>query len=177
MTDPWRHDVVEGRNPTAESTPSAAASGRAPGTLEIQPGVSVVEELCGHCGQEIALVTGFVYRDGDAYAVYYASCHQVDGPEVWIDGVFSPTWADGVDDHLTFGCRVGCVDGGASCAASLVDAASAWGESPEFGHKLSRQAALEHRLLDEFWALVDHVLVHDVLVRNHLFGPNSRRHS
>ena len=115
-------------------------------------------------------VTGFVHHDGDAYAVYYASCYHHDGHEVWIDAVFSPTWGEDADDHLTFGCRVGRVDGHREPAASLVTAAAAWGESRVFGHKLTRDEALAHPLLGEFWALVDHVLMHDNVISNHLYG-------
>ncbi|MDQ0260240.1 hypothetical protein J2W20_002144 [Sinomonas atrocyanea] len=141
--------------------------------LEIEPGAKVVEGTCDHCGQPMTRVTGFVHRDGCAYAVYYASCYHHAGHEVWIDAVFSPTWDEGTDDHLTFGCRVGRVDGQDEPAASLVPAAGGWGNSRVFGHKLSRDEALAHPMLAEFWALVDHVLVHDGVVADHLYGRDA----
>jgi hypothetical protein len=140
--------------------------------LEIEPGAKVVEGSCDHCGQPMTRVTAFVFRDTDAYAVYYASCYHHDGHEVWMDAVFSPTWDDGADDHFTFGCRFGSVAGQAEPAATLVSAAAAWGESRVFGHKLSREEALGHPMIDEFWELVDHILTHDPVVSAHLYGPN-----
>lgn len=141
--------------------------------LEIEPGAKVVEGTCDHCGQPMTRVTGFVHRDGDACAVYYASCYHHDGHEVWIDAVFSPTWEEGTDDHFTFGCRVGRVDGQEEPAASLVPAAAAWGNSRVFGHKLSRDEALAHPMLGEFWALVDHLLIHDSVVSAHIYGTDA----
>ncbi|OYO03864.1 hypothetical protein [Enemella evansiae] len=142
--------------------------------LEIEPGAKVVEATCEHCGEPMTRVTGFIYRDGDAYAIYFASCYHHDGHEVWIDAVFSPTWADDVDDRFTFGCRVGAVAGQREPAASLVTAAGAFNDSATFGHKLTREEALAHPMTGEFWALVDHVLTKDAVVSTHLYGPDAQ---
>lgn len=138
--------------------------------LEIEPGAQVAEGTCPDCGKPVTRVTGFIYNDGQAHAVYYASCYHHAGHEVWIDAVFSPTWDEYTDDHFTFGCRVGSIEGQTEPAASLVPAAAAWGESRVFGHKLSRDEALAHPMLSEFWALVDHVLTHDKVVSTHISG-------
>ena len=142
--------------------------------LEIEPGEQVVEGTCDHCGEPMTRVTGFVHAGGDAHAIYFASCYHHDGHEVWIDGVFSPTWDDDEDDHVTFGCRVGAVDGQGEPAASLVSAAAAWRDSRTFGRKLSRDEALVHPLVGQFWELVDHVLINDPVVAAHLYGPDDR---
>src|SRR4051794_27424917 len=118
-------------------------------------------------------VTAFVRKNGDAYAIYYASCYHHDGHEAWIDVVFSPTWDEDADDHVTFGCRVGAVQGQVQPAASLVPAAAAWRDSRVFGHKLSRDEARDHPWLGEFWDLVDHVLTHDPAVSTHIYGPGA----
>ncbi|OYO19029.1 hypothetical protein BI335_06035 [Enemella evansiae] len=119
-------------------------------------------------------VTGFINQDNDAHAIYLASCYHHDGHEVWIDAVFSPTWADGVDDRFTFGCRIGPVDGQSGPAASLVTAAAAFSDAATFGHKLTRDEALAHPMLAEFWTIVDHVLTHDSVVQAHMYGPDAR---
>ncbi|WP_344236837.1 hypothetical protein [Kribbella hippodromi] len=136
--------------------------------LEIEVGAQVRESVCQHCGRSKTVVTGFMYRDGDAYVVYYASCYDHDGPEVWIDVVFSPNWEDDAAGRYTFGCRIGAVDGPVSPAASLVPAAAAFSTSKTFGHKLTRDEALVHPALPEFWAVVDHIVEHDAVVVAHL---------
>jgi hypothetical protein len=136
----------------------------------------VVSTVCDDCGAPQTRITGFVLRDGGAYAVYFASCYHHDGHEVWIDAIFSPTWLDDVDDHYTFGCRVGPVEGQDEPAASMVDAASVRGDSPLFGQKLSREEGLAHPQVDEFWTLVDFLLVNDPDIAVHLgYADPSRR--
>ena len=42
-----------------------------------------------HCGGPSQRVTGFIHRDNNALAVYFASCYHHGGHEVWIDVVLS----------------------------------------------------------------------------------------
>lgn len=142
--------------------------------LQIEPGSEVIEATCDHCGQPMTRVAGFIREDSDAHAIYFATCFHHGGHEVWIDAVFSPTWAEGADDHFTFGCRVGAVEGQTEPAATLVTAAAAFDDSPTFGHKLTRDEALSHPRVGEFWALVDHVLTTDVVVSTHMYGPDAK---
>lgn len=140
------------------------------GVLEIEANRTVAEIRCDHCAEPFQRVTGFVYRDGEAHAVYFASCYHHDGHEAFIDAVFSPTWQDGVDDHVTFGCRVGSLEREREPGASLVTGGAAFADKPLFGRKLSREDALSHPFLGDFWAVVDHILVNDPLVRDHVYG-------
>jgi len=138
--------------------------------MQISPDPRVVELPCEDCGQIMTRVTAWIERDNAPTVAYYASCYHHDGHEVWIDVIFSDAWHEDVDDHFTFGCRVGRVDGQPAPAASLVGAAAAWGESHTFGHKISREEGLVHPKLGEFWDLVDHILVNDPVVRMHMYG-------
>ncbi len=142
--------------------------------LEIEADPTVTHHACDHCEQAFQRVTGYVYRGGDAHAVYFASCYHHGCHEVFIDVVFSPTWEDGADDHVTFGCRVGPIEGQDHPGASLMTGAEAFADGPLFGRKLSREQALSHPLLPDFWSLVDHVLVNDEVVRDHIYGPDVR---
>lgn len=89
---------------------------------------------------------------------------------MFIDAVFSDTWGEGSVDRVSFGCRVGPVDGQDEPAASLVEAGLAHPDSDFFGDRLTRARALEHARLAEFWELVDHVLRHDHVVAQHVYG-------
>lgn len=141
--------------------------------LTIDPERQVKEFICDHCGGPSQRVTGFIHRDNNALAVYFASCYHHGGHEVWIDVVLSPTWAEDVDDRETFGCRVGPIDNPGDLGSSLVTGASAFPDSPTFGRKLTRDQALQHPRLPEFWEIVDHVLSRDPLVRDHIYGPGA----
>lgn len=141
--------------------------------MTIDPERQVKEFICDHCGGPSQRVTGFIHRDNNALAVYFASCYHHGGHEVWIDVVLSPTWAEDVDDRETFGCRVGPIDNPGDLGSSLVTGASAFPDSPTFGRKLTRDQALQHPRLPEFWEIVDHVLSRDPLVRDHIYGPGA----
>jgi hypothetical protein len=141
--------------------------GRAIAVLEFDGEPQVVDSVCDHCGEPFSRVTGFLLRDGDAYVIFFASCYHHDGHEVWIDVVFSSDWG-GDDIRTTFGCRVGQIEGQEEPAATMVEAAAAWDDAAMFGRRLNREEGLAHPLRDEFWAVVDHVLVNDPTVAVHM---------
>jgi hypothetical protein len=142
-------------------------------SLEIEEETRQVREfICQCCSTAAERTWAFVSRDGDAYAVYFASCYHHDGThEAWIDAIFGTWGSNTVDDHVTFGCRVGPAADSPAPGATLVRGGAAAPDSPMFGWKLDREEALSHPRLDEFWALVDFVLEEDRLVNAHLYGP------
>ena len=142
--------------------------------LVIDPdGRKTTEFECPDCGETAQRVWGFILRDEDAHAVFFASLYDHDGHEAWIDVILSPTWADDADDHETFGCRVGPIQGQDEPGASLVTGGAEAPDSQLFGHKVTRDEALEHPKLNDFWEVVDHVLEHDPLVHDHVYGPDA----
>jgi hypothetical protein len=117
-----------------------------------------------------------VMRDRQPYAVFFASCydHGKGEHESWIDVVFG-TWGEGTayTDHVTFGCRFGPVAGKRLPAATAVNAAAVAPDSALFGEKLTRDAALRHARLAEFWEMVDFITESDPLVHRHHYGHAS----
>lgn len=135
------------------------------------PERQVRNNTCPECGADYTTVNGFVRRDGNARAAYFAACHKHQGvKEVWIDVILGTWGQDRPDDHVTFGCRVGPVEGQVEPAATLVAAASVLPSDPLFGRKLSREEALPHPWLKEYWQVVDYLLLNDPTIRKHLYG-------
>jgi hypothetical protein len=134
-------------------------------------GDRVVEaKECGHCARLYSLVRSFVLRGGSAYAVVFAACHcHGDGNEVWIDAILGSFGGDDPSDHVTFGCRVGPVQGQQEPAATAVDAATPYSDQPLWGLKLTRAQALEHPRLPEFWDLAGFILMADPDVHEHVY--------
>jgi hypothetical protein len=95
--------------------------------------------------------------------------HGVD--EAWIDVIFG-SFEDQArkDERVTFGCRVGPVRGSEEPAATAVQAAIPYGDTPTFGHKLSRDEALAHPRLPDFWQVVDFLLEREPAINHHLYG-------
>jgi hypothetical protein len=114
-------------------------------------------------------VRGYLTWFDAPHAAFFAACHAHDDDrEVLIDVILG--WATDTEDTVTFGCRVGPVDGHEGPAATLVDAAASYSADPEWGRKLSRSAALDVHRLQSFWDVVDFVLVHDPTIRPHIYG-------
>ncbi|MEU7924385.1 hypothetical protein [Micromonospora sp. NPDC049107] len=132
----------------------------------------VREFVCQCCDTQADRTWANIYEGDTAFAVYFASCYHHDGVhEAWIDAILGTWGQDRVDDHITFGCRVGPVVGSPAPAATLVNGGEVGGDSPIFGRKLSREEGLSHPRIAEFWQVVDVILERDDLVRRHVYGP------
>jgi hypothetical protein len=157
---------------------SVTAIGRSPGrrwhnrvvALSFDPERSAEHRSCAICGRHYVQVKGFVYQAEIPHAVFFAALHQHEAKEAWIDVILGTFGDDDTSDHVTFGCRVGPVIGQTEPAATLVPAAVPYGESALFGVKLSREEALKHARLGEFWLVVDFVLTADPDVSAHIYG-------
>ncbi|HMS41318.1 MAG TPA: hypothetical protein PKE69_13895 [Pyrinomonadaceae bacterium] len=116
---------------------------------------------CECCGQETTRLTRYVYKDGDAYAVYYALFKSGDEvvkltvslgewgeegtPEMRIAFALH-TW---IDDEETFSTRV-------------IDAEeSPWHDVEIIGTTLNRDDALKNLNIDEVFHIVDHIVYED----------------
>lgn len=131
---------------------------------------TIQEQDCGGCGRHYPLVKAFVARGDDAVAIAFTALHTHEGVhEAWIDAILGTFGDDRAGDHVTFGCRVGPFAGRDDPAASLVQAAQPYGDAPIWGQKLSRDQALSHPRLAEFWEVVDYVLVADPVVHHHVY--------
>lgn len=130
------------------------------------------EYECSCCNTPIERTWNFVYRSGDAYAVYFANSYHHKGQphETWIDVILGTWGGDTCEDHVTFGCRVGPVADSPEPAATLVQARSDGTGGEIHGATLSREEGLAHPRLPEFWQVVDFVLESDPSVNAHLYG-------
>lgn len=113
------------------------------------------------------MYTGEALADGGTLAVFWAFLYDHPGnPEVFIDATFGTWGVEGYTaDHETFGSRTGAVEGQANVASTLVTGAELGADDPRFGVKLSRDQALEHPQLSQFWQINDAVLELDEIQR------------
>ena len=141
-------------------------------------GNSDVQKLrCPECGSDYLLVKTFVLDEAGPYAIAMSALHDHGSAEAWMDVIFG-TFEEGVEDRrVTFGCRVGAVEGSSEPAATVVPAAVPYRDGPTFGDKLTRDEALAHSRLTDFWAVVDYLLEHEPSVNHHVYGhaPSTQR--
>ncbi|SEG75533.1 hypothetical protein SAMN04489712_11151 [Thermomonospora echinospora] len=128
-------------------------------------------------------MTGFINSEAGAHAIYYARCYHHQGiHEAYIDVVLDDYWdPDDVADRpspnrVTFGCRIGPIEGHPNIACSLVTGASVAPDSPLYGRKLDPDQAREHPWLTTYWETIDHILEHDETVARHFQGPTAAEH-
>src|SRR6478672_4116480 len=111
--------------------------------IEIELGQSK-HAVCDCCGKGTTSLTRFVYKDGDADAIYYLAFAE-NHPERGADGVVSlGEWGvEGVaESRVAFGVKLWQSE--TENNVSITDAGdSAWRESRIIGRKLSRDEALE----------------------------------
>ena len=120
---------------------------------------------CECCGSLTVKLTRFVYRDGDAFAVYYAQ-YSNNHPDHDLEMLISiGEW----DEHSepsqrsAFYCRVRSNTD--SYAVSLEDASgSPWSDSRIMGAMLSRAEALAHPLKSTAFEVLDEALLRDRLL-------------
>lgn len=130
----------------------------------------VTEKECDQCGAGYILVKSLINDEGGAHAVAFSALHHHDGQhEAWIDAILG-SFGDDFDDHVTFGCRVGPVDNSPEPAATAVQAAAPYSDRPIWGRKLSRDQALQHDRINDFWHVVDFLLEHEPTVHTHVYA-------
>jgi hypothetical protein len=117
---------------------------------------------CGCCGGLTVRLTRFVYRDGDAFAAYYAT-YSNSHPDNEVAMLISlGDWAEDADprQRVAFYCKVRSDDD--SYQAMLGDAASSqWSDAAIMGRKLSREEALRHREKATAFEVLDEAFLQD----------------
>lgn len=128
----------------------------------------VATKECDGCGAGYTLVKSLINDENGPHAVAFSALHHHDGEhEAWIDAILGTFHDD--SDHVTFGCRVGPVDGSPEPAATAVQAAVPYGDQPIWGRKLSREEALAHSRIDDYWGVVDFLLEQEPVIRAHVY--------
>jgi hypothetical protein len=124
---------------------------------------------CPCCGGKTTSLTRFVYKDGDAHAVYLAS-YSDNHPEKLVSvaaGIGG--WGDGTtpSDRVAFALQLQLA--GENFAVTVVDGdSSAWSNAAFLGRSLSRSEALAHPLIKEAYHLTDHMVVEDRAIVEYL---------
>jgi hypothetical protein len=122
--------------------------------------------LCECCGGTTTTLTRFVYRDGDAHAIYYARFSD-NHPNASVDLLVSiGEHGEGTaeQDRVAFAMELRPGDG-----VRVTDAdESPWRDATVIGRILNRSEGLEHPLLREAFHIVDHAVLEDAPLRSYL---------
>ncbi|ABK03272.1 hypothetical protein Arth_1887 [Arthrobacter sp. FB24] len=139
-------------------------------TLSLDGAPDIREQECSCCGATYVVVSHFILKNGHTHAIARSALHHHSGEhEAWIDVIFGRFGDDPVEERVSFGCRVGPIEGSAEPAATVVDAAQPYPDSPAWGHKLSREEGLKHDSVPHFWDVVDWLLSTDPTIHGHVY--------
>ena len=125
------------------------------------------EIVCDCCGNTTTRLTRFVYKDKDAFAVYYAAFTKKH-PEKRLSGLISlGEWGEGStpQERRAFAFQIWQDD--ESYQVSLVNAdQSSWNDAEVMGRVLDREEALKDKWISEVFHITDHMLRDDKVIIN-----------
>ena len=137
--------------------------------LEIDPSESADLGPCPCCGNMGRSVWGYVSRDKNARAVYYARWidkHLDRGVQIIVSIGF---WGESSKSDMRRQVAVECRMGEGRPNFMIVDAASMpWGDKELLGKGLNRQDVMESQLKDEIFTIVDQVTFEDWRIKEFL---------
>lgn len=141
-------------------------------TFDIEIGENRKPSICSCCGRESSVGHGFVYKGGDAYAVYYAGWTPGHPDKKVSFAIALGKWDDNSTsaDRTCFGIEV--YEGKEEILFRVINPdESPWGNTDLLGEMLSRQDALDHPLLQEVFAITEKVIRGHDTIRQYLAIP------
>lgn len=120
------------------------------------------ESTCQCCGNVTVRLTRFVYRNGDAHAVYYAQ-YTAGHSEKRLSGLIGlGEWDEKgtPEERIAFPFQI--LTDEENFKVGLVDAAdSPWSHVTFLGRILNREEALKHKWISEVFHITDHMVTDD----------------
>ena len=135
--------------------------------IELEPPKE--SEPCDCCGGKTTALTRFVYRDNDAYAVYFARFSDNHPDRVVLATVSLGEWGDGTTpaDRVAFALELR--PGESTYDVAVIDSAqSPWKDARLIGRTLDRVEALAHSRISEVFHITDHMVVEDIPLKRYL---------
>ncbi|QVW70494.1 MULTISPECIES: hypothetical protein [Myxococcus] len=126
---------------------------------------------CDCCGGTTTLLTRFICRDRDAYAVYYAQYSDSHPERVVSLAVGIGEWGEGSSESQRVAFALVLRQDAENWMVTVKDSAeSPWKEASGLGRMLDREEALAHPWLTEVFHITDHVVKEDSEVLRY-FNP------
>ncbi len=127
------------------------------------------QSKCDCCGGVTTRVTRFVYRDGEAHALYYAAFSDNHPDRVVSMVVSLGEWADDAPPERRTAFALLLRSEAENYEVTVLDGeASPWHGATILGRFLTRTDALSHPWLKEVFHITDHVCEEDAVVKGFL---------
>ena len=142
--------------------------------LTIEEGKTIEPVTCKCCGGTSTTVTRFVYKDGNAYAAYFARVSD-NHPEKLVSILVGlGEWGEGTTEVERRSFALEMRQGAEGFHVRVVDAtASQWPNSKVLGRTLDRDEALADPGIAEVFHITDHMVTDDAVIREYFKQPDA----
>lgn len=140
--------------------------------FDLEIGENSKPSVCHCCGRESNVGHGFVYKDGDAYAVYYAGWASGHLDKKVSFAIAIGEWDDNSTptDRTCFGLEA--YEGEEEILFRVIEPEeSPWADTDLLGKMISRKYALDHLLLKEVFVIAEHLVRNHNAIRQYLAIP------
>lgn len=143
--------------------------------LRIEPSESRELGPCPDCGSTTRSIWGYVYKNNDAHAMYYARWtdnHLERGIQILLS---IGRWGDGTTGKMRRRVGVDCRMGSDRPSFMIIDASKMpWDNEKLLGKPLTKDEVLKDRIKDDAFDILDRLVIDDHRLRDSLL---SGRHS
>lgn len=124
--------------------------------FNIEIGENCASSTCNCCGKESNTGHGFVYKNGDAYAVYYAGWSNSHLKKVVSIAIAIGEWADSATNEMRTCFGIEAIDNDNEISLSVISPEnSPWPDTGLLGKMLTRDEALSSELLSEVFLIIE----------------------
>ena len=126
-------------------------------------------EPCSCCGGKTTSLTRYVYKDGDAHAIYYARFSDNHPKRTVLATVSLGEWGEEANPEQRVAFALQLRSTSSEYEVEVLDSAqSPWHEATIIGRTLDRAEAMKHPLLSEVFHITDHMVTEDKPLKTYL---------
>jgi len=142
--------------------------------LRIELVESIKRHLCDHCGEANLSVHGFVYRDENAYALYFAQLYTAHPDKLVCLAIGVGDWGEESSPRDRTSVSLFVRPTESEFQMTLTDReASPWRNSSLLGTMMNRADALTSPLKDVLFEIADRVVAEDPRIRSYLAASDT----
>lgn len=129
------------------------------------------KSICECCNKETTSLTRFVYKEEEAFAVYYAAFSENHFEDGVIGIVSLGDWGDDEVSPNRVGFAFTLWQDENNHNVRIIDAnESPWRNAEIIGKKLTREEALSHPWIEDVFHITDHMVIDDDEIKRFLEG-------
>lgn len=143
---------------------------------DIEIGENSNASVCHCCGQESCTGHGFVYKNNDAYAAYYAGWSNAHTEKKVSLALAIGEWNEESTNKNRACFGLEAYEGKEEILFRVIEPeGSPWPKTDLMGEMLSRKEGLNHQLLEEVFLIVEEILRNHAAIQEYLGMPIEER--